>query len=60
MSVENPKVRRKLAVALAAYLVLAVIATFAFEGVLRTVMWIFFAGLAVKTIVAANDDRTMD
>ena len=57
---ENPKANRKTAIALAAYLVLALIATFTLDGVLRTVMWIFFVGLAVKTIVAANDDRTMD
>jgi hypothetical protein len=52
-------VKWKLGIALAAYLALAIIATFTLEGVLRTVMWIFFAGLAVKTISAANDDRTM-
>jgi len=57
---ENPKANRKTAIALAAYLVLALIATFTLDGVLRTVMWIFFVGLAVKTIVASNDDRTMD
>jgi hypothetical protein len=57
---ENPKVKKKLAIALAAYLVLTVIATFTLEGMLRIVMWIFFAGLAVRTIIAANDDRTMD
>ena len=50
----------KLAVALILYLVLAVVATIEFDGVLRTVMWIFFAGLAIKTVIAANDDRTMD
>jgi hypothetical protein len=57
---ENPKVKRKLAIALAAYLVLAIIATFTLDGVMRTVMWIFFAWLAVKSIIAADDDRTMD
>jgi len=57
---ENPKAKRKLAIALAAYLVLTIIATFTLDGVLRTVMWIFFGGLAVKTIVASNDDRTME
>jgi hypothetical protein len=56
---EDPKAKRKLGIALAAYLALAIIATFTLEGVLRTVMWIFFAGLALKTIAAANDDRTM-
>jgi hypothetical protein len=50
----------KLAVALILYLILAMVATFELDGLLRTVMWIFFAGLAVKTVIAANKDRTMD
>jgi hypothetical protein len=50
----------KLAVALILYFVLAVVATIELDGVLRTIMWIFFAGLAIKTVIAANDDRTMD
>jgi len=50
----------RLAVALALYLVLALVATFTLDGVLRTVMWLFFIGLALKTVSAANNDRTMD
>ncbi len=50
----------RLAVALILYLALALIATFALDGVIRTVLWLFFIGLGVKTIIAANDDRTMD
>ena len=50
----------KLAIALILYFILAMIATFALDGILRTVMWIFFAGLAIKTVIAANNDRTMD
>ena len=50
----------RLAIALVLYFVLALIATIALDGVVRTVMWLFFIGLAVKTIIAANDDRTMD
>ncbi len=50
----------RLAIALVLYFVLALIATFALDGVLRTVMWLFFIYLALKTVSAANDDRTMD
>ncbi len=50
----------RLAVALVLYFALAIVATFTLEGVLRTVMWIFFIGLAIKTLIAANDDRTME
>ncbi len=50
----------KLVIALVLYLILGLIATFALDGVLRTVMWIFFLGLAIKTVIASNDDRTMD
>ncbi len=50
----------RLAVALILYFALALIATFALDGVIRTVLWLFFIGLGVKTIISANDDRTMD
>ncbi len=46
----------KLIVALCSYLVLALIATFTLDGVLRTAMWIFFIGLAAKTLAHSNDD----
>lgn len=58
---EKSRIRTiKLAVALLLYLVLAIVSTFVFDGVLRTVLWIFFAGLAIKTIIASQEDRTMD
>ncbi len=46
----------KLVVALAAYAILALIATFTLDGVLRTAMWIFFIGLAAKTIAHSKED----
>jgi hypothetical protein len=46
----------KLILALSAYLILALIATFTLEGVLRTALWIFFIGLAAKTLVHSRDD----
>ena len=50
----------KLAIALILYFTLAMVATFALDGILRTVMWIFFLGLAIKTVIAAKKDGTMD
>jgi hypothetical protein len=46
--------RNRLITALAAYAVLAVIATVFFDGFLRIALWIFFAGLALRTISAAH------
>jgi hypothetical protein len=46
---------KRLLAALGAYLALALVATFALDGMLRTVMWIFFAGLAVRTLIAARE-----
>jgi hypothetical protein len=48
--------RLKLILALAAYLVLALIATFTLDGVLRTALWIFFILLAAKTVAHANEE----
>lgn len=48
----------KLILALAAYVILALVATFMLDGVLRTAMWIFFIGLAAKTIAHSKDDET--
>ncbi len=45
----------RLVMALAAYLVLAVVATFALEGALRVALWIFFLGLAIRTIVVSKE-----
>jgi len=38
--------------AMACYGVLALLAAFTLEGVFRTCVWIFLAGLAVKTWIA--------
>jgi hypothetical protein len=46
----------KLILTLCAYLLLALIATFTLDGVLRAALWIFFIGLAAKTFVHSNDD----
>jgi hypothetical protein len=48
---------RRLALALSAYVVLAIIATIALDGVLRMVMWSFFAILTYKTIRAPRMDE---
>jgi hypothetical protein len=48
---------RRLALALSAYVVLAAIATIALDGVLRMVMWAFFAILTYKTIRAPRMDE---
>jgi hypothetical protein len=54
---EMPKyTSTRLAIALGAYLILFLIATFALEGALRTALWIFLVGLAVRTIIAARAD----
>ena len=51
------KPQLKLVSALAAYAILALIATFTLDGVLRTAMWIFFIGLAAKTLAHSKDDE---
>ena len=38
-----------------AYLVLALIAAFTLDGLIRTVELIFLGGLAVKTLIASKD-----
>jgi hypothetical protein len=38
--------------AMATYAVLAILATFTLDGLIRTAVWIFLAGLAVKTYIA--------
>jgi hypothetical protein len=45
-------VHKKLPFALACYLVLALAATFTLDGLFRLAVWIFLAGLAVKTLIA--------
>lgn len=57
---EKPTRRRwnvRLIVAELLYLVLAIIATLAFDGIFRTVMWLYFIGLALKTLMAAKRDE---
>ena len=47
----------KLATALGAYVVLALVATFALDGILRTALWFFFGLLAFRTVMAARNDE---
>ena len=57
---ENAPRRRlnvRLIVAELLYLVLAIVATWAFDGIFRTVMWLYFIGLALKTLIAARRDE---
>jgi hypothetical protein len=42
----------KLLAAMAAYLVLGLMAAFTLDGVMRLAVWIFLAGLGVKTLIA--------
>jgi len=44
--------RTRLYYALAAYLALAVLATFTLDGVLRIGVWILMGGLSLKTLIA--------
>ncbi len=46
----------RLLIALSAYLVLALVATFTLDGVLRAAMWLFFIVLALKTIAHSESD----
>jgi hypothetical protein len=43
---------KRLISAMAAYAVLAVLASFTLEGILRVAVWILMAGLAAKTWIA--------
>jgi hypothetical protein len=53
---ERPKyLTKRLMVALGAYSILALVATIGLDGLLRTAIWIFFAGLAVRTLIAARE-----
>ncbi len=53
-NLDRPKL--KLVLALTAYAILALIATFTLDGVLRTALWIFFIGLAAQTFAHSQDD----
>ncbi len=43
---------KRLIGALAAYAVLALLATFTLDGLLRTAVWIFLGGITLKTLIA--------
>lgn len=42
----------RLAAAMSSYAVLGVIGTFVLDGKMRLALWIFLAGLAVRTLIA--------
>ena len=42
----------RLVAAMGAYVVLALLAGFTLDGIMRSAVWIFLAGLAVKTWIA--------
>ncbi|HWB82539.1 MAG TPA: hypothetical protein VG675_00220 [Bryobacteraceae bacterium] len=44
--------KNRLAAAMGAYTVLALLAAFTLDGLLRAAVWILLAGLAVKTYIA--------
>ncbi|NWG12091.1 MAG: hypothetical protein HXY20_01000 [Acidobacteria bacterium] len=50
-------VDRRLAVAMACYVILAAVATIFLDGALRVLMWAFFAILALKTMHAPRMDK---
>ena len=55
---EIPKnLNKRLAAAMGSYAVLALIALFALDGFLRSLVLFFFAILAVKTFVHAKDEE---
>ena len=43
---------QRLAAAMAAYAILALLATFTLDGKLRLAVWILLGGLALKTLIA--------
>jgi hypothetical protein len=43
---------KRLSLALSAYAVIAVLAAFTLDGLLRNAVWVLMAGLAVKTYIA--------
>jgi hypothetical protein len=44
--------KNRLLAAMGAYAVFALLATFTLDGLIRTAVWIFLAGLALKTLIA--------
>ncbi len=60
-AMEKPKwLTLRLMIALSAYAILALIATLVLDGLLRTVMWVFFAGLTVRTLILARQQSEED
>ncbi|HZU28523.1 MAG TPA: hypothetical protein VFA04_23565 [Bryobacteraceae bacterium] len=57
MDVSQPRSRGRLWTALGFYALIAVLAAFTLEGKFRLVVWIFMAGLAVKTWLASMQSR---
>jgi hypothetical protein len=58
---ETPRfLTRKLALALAAYLILALVATFLLDGMIRSALYFFYALLAWRTVMAAKSDSDED
>jgi hypothetical protein len=53
----GPQSRSRLWAALAAYAAIAVLAAFTLQGKFRIAVWIFMAGLAVKTWLASLQAR---
>lgn len=44
--------RRKFAIAMSCYAVMALGAALLLDGIVRNALWIFLGGLAVKTVIA--------
>jgi hypothetical protein len=53
-------VNLRLIVAESCYALLALIATFTMDGILRTALWLFFLWLAIKTLMAARSEEDED
>jgi hypothetical protein len=54
------KANRRLAVALACYAALALIAVFSLDGILRAAVLCLFAILTVKTVIHSRADEDME
>lgn len=53
---KQPRLNRRLAIALGAYAILAAIAVAALDGFVRAAVLLLFAVLAVKSVAHANDE----
>jgi hypothetical protein len=54
---EMKPTRAKLWVAMACYAVLLVAATVGLDGIMRTALWIFLGGLALKTWIGFHQEE---